>query len=188
MNRFFDPSGFAVRRPRTVLALMVLSTLGLAVAAALPSVWAPARSVLTEVTVDTDPENMLSEDEPVRVFHHDMKERFGLWDMIVVGVVDEEHPEGVFHADALGRIHRLATFAKTLRWPDPDDESATIGVIEVDLIAPSTVETVEQAGLGAVRFEWLLPEPPASDAEALEIRERARRIPFLDGTLISEDG
>lgn len=188
MSRSFDPSGFAIRRPRTVLAVMVLSTLGLAVAAALPSVWAPARSVLPEVTVDTDPENMLSEDEPVRVFHHDMKERFGLWDMVVVGVVDEEHPEGVFHADALARIHRLATFAKTLRWPDPDDPSATIGVIEVDLIAPSTVETVEQAGLGAVRFEWLLPQPPATDEEALAIRERARRVPFLDGTLLSEDG
>src|SRR5690606_22025171 len=39
-----------------------------------------------------------------------------------------------------------------------------------------------------VRFEWLMAEPPADDAQALAIMEKAARIPFLDGTLVSDDG
>jgi predicted RND superfamily exporter protein len=50
------------------------------------------------------------------------------------------------------------------------------------------VDNIEQAGPGTVRFEWLMAEPPATQDEALAIREKARRIPFLEGTLVSEDG
>jgi len=35
---------------------------------------------------------MLSPDEPVRVFHDEMKKRMDLHDMIVVGVVNEHDP------------------------------------------------------------------------------------------------
>ena len=47
------------------------------------------------------------------------------------------------------------------------------GVIEPDIIAPSTVDNIEQGGLGAVRFEWLMPEPPATQEEAEAVRDRA---------------
>src|SRR5690606_5265038 len=62
------------------------------------------------------------------------------------------------------------------------------GVIDVDIIAPSTVDYIEQGGLGSVNFSWLMPEPPANDAEARAVRERASRIPFLQDTLVSGDG
>ena len=39
-----------------------------------------------------------------------------------------------------------------------------------------------------VTFEWLMKKPPATDAEALEIRNKAMSNPLLKGTLISEDG
>ncbi|HJW76395.1 MAG TPA: MMPL family transporter, partial [Thermoleophilia bacterium] len=153
-----------------------------------PSVWPPAARALNPVRVDTDPENMLSADEPVRVFHNAMKAEFSLYDMVVVGVVNEANPDGVFNVDSLGRIYELAQYARTLRWPDPGDPDKRAGVIEVDMLAPSTVDNIEQAGLGAVRFDWLMPAPPTTQAEALSIRERARRIPLFDGTLVSEDG
>jgi predicted RND superfamily exporter protein len=35
------------------------------------------------IKVDTDPENMLSEDEPVRVFHNQTKTQFSLSDIVV---------------------------------------------------------------------------------------------------------
>ncbi len=48
---------FSIKRPKTVTFLMVLATLILG-------------SLISMVRVDTDPENMLSEDEAVRVFHN----------------------------------------------------------------------------------------------------------------------
>ncbi len=140
---------------------------------------------LQPLKIDTDPENMLAADEPVRIFHNDMKAEFSLHDLIVVGVVNEHHTEGAFNVETLSDIHELAAFAKTIHW---DENGARRGVIAVDLIAPSTVDSIEQAGLGSVRFAWLLPAPPETEAEALAVRERALRIPMLNDTLVSADG
>ncbi len=179
---------FAVDRPWTVTAVMVAATLALALAAALPSLWPDAFPFLYPVRVDTDPENMLPEDEPVRVFHDRMKRELSLHDMVVVGVVNDEHPEGVFNPASLAKVHALAEFAETLRWPGPDDPEKTVGVVVQDLIAPSTVDNIEQAGLGTIRFEWLMPQPPETQEAALAVRRKAQDIPFLDGTLVSDDG
>ncbi len=140
------------------------------------------------IKVDTDPENMLSEDEPVRVFHNQTKKQFTLNDIVVVGIVNNKDPNGVFNPSSLARVYELTEFARTLRWPDKEDPNEQIGVIEVDLLAPSTVDHIGQGGPGVVTFEWLMNKPPATDAEALEIRNKAMSNPLLKGTLISEDG
>ncbi len=62
-----------------------------------------------KVHFDNDPENMLSVEEPVRVFHHQVKEKYDLYDFVIVGVVNEEHPEGVFNVETLGRVHELTS-------------------------------------------------------------------------------
>ena len=167
---------------------MVLVTLSIAMLAVLPSLWPGTFSMLSGVKVDTDPENMLSEDEAVRVFHNDMKKVLSLHDMVVVGVVNETHPNGVFNSKSLNNIYSLTEFAMGLQGEEIGEEDPKAGVIQVDVIAPSTVDNIEQGGPGVVRFEWLMRKPPETDDEALIIREKARRIPFLDGTLLSEDG
>ena len=43
---------------------------------------------MNPVAIDTDPENMLSAEEPVRLFHNAMKREFTLYDIVVVGVVN----------------------------------------------------------------------------------------------------
>jgi len=140
------------------------------------------------IKVDTDPENMLSAEEPVRVFHNQTKKQFALNDIVVVGIVNDKNPNGVFNPSSLARVYELTEFAKTLRWPDEEDPNEQIGVIEVDLLSPSTVDHIGQGGPGVVTFEWLMKKPPATDAEALEIRDKAMSNPLLKGTLISEDG
>jgi hypothetical protein len=106
---------------------------------------------------------------------------------VVLGVVNEAHPAGVFNPESLGRIYALAEFAKTLRWKDKRT-GETVGVVEADILSPSTVDNIEQGGLGTVRFEWLMHKPPQTEEEALAVRKKAERIPFLNGTLLSEDG
>jgi predicted RND superfamily exporter protein len=56
----------AISRPRLVTLTMVIITLLLG-------------SLISLVEVDTDPENMLSEDEIVRIFHHQVKKDFEGW-------------------------------------------------------------------------------------------------------------
>ena len=177
---------FSVKRPRWVAGGMVAVTLAAALLAGLPSIWPRAFSPLHRVRVDTDPENMLRASEPVRVFHDEMKRRLSLHDMVVVGVVNDSHPDGVFNPDSLAKVHQLAEFAKTLTWPDENDPGRTVGVIEVDLIAPSTVDSIEPGGPGVVKFEWLMRTPPATPEAAREIRRKAQRVPFLNGTVVSD--
>ena len=179
---------FCVNRPKVVTSIMLMVTAGFFLVAALPSIWPNSFRALNPLIVDTDPENMLPEDEPVRVFHDLMKRELSLYDIIVLGVVNDVHPEGVFNPESLKKIYDLAKFAGTLNWPDKDHTDDLEGVIEVDIIAPSTVDNIEQGGPGVVKFEWLMPSPPTTEEEALSVRHKAERIPFLEGTVLSEDG
>jgi len=181
---------FATRRPGLVTGTMVLMTLVLATLATLPTIAPATFPRLAPARVDTDPENMLARDEPVRVFHDAMKKELALHDMIVLGIVNERHPDGVFNPESLARIYELTQYAKTLQWEEPSEDGAarTVGVIDADVIAPSTVDNIEQASPGTVSFEWLMSKPPETDEEALAVRDKAFRIPFLKGTLVSDDG
>ncbi|UCG80759.1 MAG: MMPL family transporter [Desulfobacterales bacterium] len=178
----------SVNQPKLIAGLMVLVAICLLALATLPSVSPDRFSKLNPLKVDTDPENMLPKNEAVRVFHDTMKHEMALYDMVILGVVNEAHPDGVFNPESLAKIYELTQYAKTLRWPDPKGSDKHIGVIEIDIIAPSTVENIEQAGPGTVTFEWLMASPPKTREEALAIRHKAERIPFLNGTLVSEDG
>ena len=162
---------FSIRRPKTVVILMVLATLILG-------------AFISRVKVDTDPENMLAEDEAVRVFHNLTKKEFTLHDVVVLGIVNEEHPDGVFNPTTLSHVQQLTDFALTLQ--DPKDPEKR--VVSQNFIAPSTVDNIEQAGLGQVRFEWLMKEVPTTRDQALKIRDNAMANPLLKGTLVSEDG
>ena len=138
--------------------------------------------------VDTDPENMLSEHEAVRVFHDQNKKDFVLNDIVVLGIINEEDPNGVFNVASLTRIYELTEFARRLQWDDPEDPNQQIGVVEVDLMAPSLVDHISQDGPGTIRFEWLMPKPPTTEAEALAVRDKALSNPLLKGSIVSEDG
>jgi len=216
---------FSTKHPKLIVSIMVLATVAMALPAALPSLWPRAFGFLNSLKVDTDPENMLSKDEAVRIYNNRMKKALSINDMVVLGVVNEKDQDGVFNPASLKRIYELTEYAKTLQWPvegerrgesaveapDPGTPQGLAtgtealqeaadragleggaydyeGVIAVDIIAPSTVDNIEQGGLGTVRFEWLMRRPPATREEALAIRDKARRIPFLQGTLVSENG
>lgn len=155
---------FSIRHPKLVVAAALLMT-------------TLALLRVGNLTVDTDPENMLDEGEQVRLYHNEVKERFALSDMLILGVVNEENPDGVFNPATLGKVYHLAEGAKAIE-----------GVVVQDLMAPSTVDDILQAGLGSVRFKYLMEKPPQTRDEALHIRERILANPMFHGTLVSEDG
>jgi predicted RND superfamily exporter protein len=126
--------------------------------------------------VDTDPENMLAPTEEVRVFHNSVKREFLLHDMVIIGIVNESDPDGVFNPSTLSKIFTLTGFIDGLD-----------GVISADVIAPSEVDDIEHAGPGVLKFERLMESPPADRAESISIQKRAKNQPMLYGTLLSED-
>ena len=84
----------SLRRPWLVVILTLLATLLFALQ-------------FPKVKFDNDPENMLGKTEHVRVFHHEVKEKYALYDFVIVGIVNESHGDGIFNVDTLGRIDRL---------------------------------------------------------------------------------
>ena len=123
----------ALGKPRVTIAVAALLTV--AFAAQIP-----------RIKIDTDPENMLPADEPVRVHHHEVKDAFELHDYLVVGVVREAEG-GVFRPETLERVALLTEGIRDLD-----------GVIEEDIIAPTEVDDVFTTDDGILRVATLMEE------------------------------
>ena len=155
---------FAMDHPRAVFLVTLLITL-------------LGTALIPLIQIDTDPENMLPADQEDRLRHDRIKQQFNLHDMIVVGVVNDRHPDGVFNPRSLRAVHQLS-----------EGIAEIDGVIRRDLLSLATVDNIEQAGVGTIRFEWMMNTPPADQAAASAIRENTLDLPLFRDTLISGDG
>ena len=69
--------GLGLQRPRMVILGSLIVTLVLG-------------ALIVRIQIDTDPENMLPGDDPVRVLNESMRDDFGTRPMIALGIVDED--------------------------------------------------------------------------------------------------
>ncbi len=153
-------TNLSTRHPWIVIAVAVAITLFFA-------------SQFPKIKIDTDPENMLPEDSPARLFDLATKSDFNLYDFIAVGVVTERD---AFNPDLLNRIYRITS------------EIAEIdGVMVEDLLAPSTVDDIKQGDAGALVIEPLMQSEISSQDEADYIFSRIQANPILRGKLASDD-
>lgn len=150
----------SLNHPRWVVAITLVITVALGLQ-------------IPRIHIDTDPENMLPADEAVRVHHDEIKELFGLHDLLVVGVYDED---GVFEPEALGRVARLTETIVDLD-----------GVIADDILAPSEVDDVFSAD-GVLTVDTLMEDPPDDAAGGAAILARIHDNPVFRGKLASDDG
>lgn len=151
-------------RPRLIYAIILAAVL-------------VTGALITRIQIDTDPENMLPADEQERVFHNLVEDRFVLHDAIVVGIVNETHPSGIYNPQSLAALHELS--AKILQLD---------GVIVPDMMSLAVADNISQAGPGTIRFEWMMKTAPVTSAQALDIRDKVTRLPLLMDTLVSGDG
>ena len=68
-------------------------------------------AIVLRVDVDTDPENMLPSDDPVRVLNRSIQSDFGTRDMIALGIINED---GVLTSETLAETSRLVDEIKAL--------------------------------------------------------------------------
>lgn len=154
----------ATRHPRSVYAVT-----GIAVIVAIAAMF--------RIQVDTDPENMLPADQPDRVFHDEVEQRFLLHDAIVVGVVNDSTAAGIYNPQSLANLRALTERVLTLD-----------GVIGPDLMSLATADNITQNEGGGIRFEWMMHDAPTTAEQSEQIRESVSRLPLLQDTLVSGDG
>ena len=132
-----------------------------------------ALAMFPSIQIDTDPENMLKQDNPARVFHNQVKADFAMHDMIVVGAVSKD---SLFDVEKLTALHKLSNYILGLE-----------GVIKADVLALSEVDNISQAGPGTIQFSYLMKQAPTTDVQADFIKQAIKRLPMLNNTLVSDD-
>ncbi len=133
---------FSMNHPRIVIALSIIITLAFA-------------TQFPKINIDTDPKNMLRKDEHVRVFHEEMKETFGLEDMLVLGIYNSK---GSFTPEIIQSTLDITEEMKELD-----------GVIVDDIMALGDVDDITSED-GVMRVHPLVEKVPATFEEGLELK------------------
>jgi hypothetical protein len=152
--------GFSLRYPKTVIVLTLVVT-------ALLLIQFP------KIKIDTDPENMLAEDEPVRVFHREVKKEFGIHEMIVLGIVRDD---GIFHPDTLKKISEITRKVMRVK-----------GVIADDVMSLSVTNNVIGSD-GLLKVRPPLQRVPETEEELKALKREVLENPLFKDRLVSSDG
>jgi predicted RND superfamily exporter protein len=126
-----------------------------------------------KMKIDTDPENMLEQNQPDRVFYDKVKKEFGINDLLVVGIVDEQ---GIFNPATLRRIARIIDQILKIK-----------GVIIEDVVSLRTSDNVtsEEGTLVVKRF---MEDVPQDSAQIEKLKKDLYGNPFYVDKIISKDG
>jgi predicted RND superfamily exporter protein len=151
---------FSINRPKLIIFLTIIVTLLFAIQ-------------FPKIRIDTDPENMLKADEPIRVFHKNVKKEFGIEEMIVLGIVRDD---GIFHNDSLERIKRIT------------DEILRIKGVIADDVMSLTVTNNVVAKDGTLNVRPPMVEVPETDAEIERLRKEVLDNTLFKDRLVSSDG
>ena len=151
---------FSVDRPWTVLLLVGILTAFLAVQ-------------FPKIDIDTDPENMLREDEPIRVFHNTVKKDFGIEELIVLGVVRDK---GIFNRESLEKIKRITDEVMNIK-----------GVIADDVMSLTITDNVVAKG-GVLKVRPPMSEVPEDEEGIARLRKEVLDNPLFRDRLVSSDG
>ncbi len=151
---------FSMEHPRLVMGIVGVLT-------------ALALIQFPRMRIDTDPENMLSSNEHVRKFHHQVKETFGLNDMLVLGIFREK---GVFTPETVSRVMAITEEIKQLD-----------GVLADDIMALGEVDDITNAE-SSIRVHPLVENLPQTREDGLALKYAIDRNPILGNKLSSFDG
>jgi hypothetical protein len=135
------------------------------------TVWAIFQ--LPKITTDTDPENMLEPNAPVRVSHEAAKRTFGIHELIVVGFESEQD---LFNVEDLTKLFRINREILNIK-----------GVIIPDVLSLVTTDTMRKSG-DTLEIRKLLERPPQTQEDVRQLKDTLLGNPLFREKLISLDG
>ena len=148
------------RFPKTTIGLMVFITILFAIQ-------------FPKMKIDTDPENMLESAQPDRVFYDKIKKEFGINDLLVVGIVDEQ---GIFNPNTLKKLAKIV------------DETLKIKGVKIeDVVSLRTSDNVTSQD-GALVVRCFMEEIPQDNKAIDELKKALYGNPFYVDKIISRDG
>lgn len=150
---------FSVTRPKLVVLFTVIVTLLFAIQ-------------FPKIKIDTDPENMLRENEPIRVFHKEVKRDFGIEELIVLGITRDD---GIFHKDSLEKICRIT------------DEILKLKGVIADDVASLTVTNNVVAKDGTLNVRPPMREVPETQEDIERLKKEVLDNPLFKDRLVSSD-
>ncbi|MEK7842100.1 MAG: MMPL family transporter [Deltaproteobacteria bacterium] len=151
---------FSIDHPKTVISIVLILTAFFALQ-------------FPEIKIDTDPENMLEDNQPDRIFYRKVKKDFGINDFIVVGVVDEN---GIYRTELLSRVDRAIAGILKIK-----------GVIANDVVSLTTTDNIK-AMEGVLEIRPALHQIPQKKEELDKLRRDIAANPFLNEKIVSKDG
>lgn len=151
---------FSVNRPKLILLIAVLLTLFFFIQ-------------FPKIKIDTDPENMLREDEPIRLLHKEVKKTFGIEEFIVLGIVRED---GIFQTDSLEKIKRITEEILKIK-----------GVIAEDVLSLTITNNVV-ARDGTLQVRPPMVEVPRTQKDIERVKSEVFDNPLFRDRLVSSDG
>lgn len=126
-----------------------------------------------KIKIDTDPENMLRENESIRLFHKQVKQEFGIEELIVLGIVRED---GIFQQDSLEKIKRITDEILRLK-----------GVITEDVLSLTVTNNVV-ARQGSLNVRPPMVEVPKTKDEIKSLKKEVLDNLLFRDRLVSSDG
>jgi predicted RND superfamily exporter protein len=175
---------FSLRRPKIVMWALLAATLVAAIG-------------FVRISVDTDPENMLPADDPVRLRNAQLEDDFGAGPMIVVGlfgdVLDADGVAAIMdvHDDLVADPDVVASSTVSLRSiaatapGDQGDVDALVAIVEGDQLLAGNVLFAD--GDGAALFVGLTDKNVAVEVASLA-EELVAAEPALDGVDVAVGG
>jgi predicted RND superfamily exporter protein len=151
---------FSLDRPKTVIGLAIILTVLFGIQ-------------FPRITIDTDPENMLEASQPDRVLYNRIKKDFGIYDLIVVGIVDKK---SIFRPESLERVERAISEILKIK-----------GVIIEDVVSLTTTDNVKSSG-GLLDVHSVMREIPRDTKAVDQLRMDIAQNPFLHEKIASADG
>lgn len=151
---------FSIDHPKTVIGLALALTLVFGFQ-------------LPKARIDTDPENMLEQSQPERVFYAEVKQAFGINEFIVLGISDQA---GIYRPQALRAVAGLVA-----------DIVKIEGVIAEDVVSLTTTDNIKVRD-GTLEIRPALAAVPESAQALAELRRDIAGNPFLHEKIVSADG
>jgi len=155
-----------VRRAWLVLALLAVLTAGFV-------------SQLPQLRMETNIEDMLPKSMDAYINKKKLEKLFSSADMVVIGILNERNPHGIFNPHTLALVDELTGWLRTRK------EFRTLAL--ADLMSLSTIKDIRGTPDG-MEVERFMPQPPQREADIAHLRQRLEDNGIYMGSIVSEDG